>query len=82
MVGNHWLQTLKFEALEEILNQHSTTLTTLSAKMDQLVGDQTTLSAKMDKVVGDQERTRIRLESMEKAHLEVEQNLLELRHMH
>ena len=59
MVGNRWLQTPKFEALEEILNQHSATLRTLSDKMD--------------KVVGDQELTVVRQESIEKAHLEVEQ---------
>ena len=67
MAGNRWLQTPKFEALPKTLNQHTAALTTLSEKMD--------------RIIGSQELSVLRQESLEKAHLAVAQRMAELHPM-
>ena len=67
IAGNHWLQTPKFEALQESLNEHTATLTTLSEKMD--------------RIVGSQELLVLRQESLERAHLSFEQRMAEMQNL-
>ena len=67
MAGNQWLQTPKFDAMQGTVNEHTAALSTLSDKMD--------------RVVGSQEFSVLLQESMERAHLSLEQRVAELQNV-